>query len=145
MASETDAESSFAVVRRERRRLNERIEAFCNKEIVGRYGVRFSAVDLTDILPPEDLVDALNAVINAQLESETAVAREEADCKRRILAAERGVEVARARALAVEQEIDGIGGFLEELSDKRTLSDYVARRRTEVMTQSKTLFVRSDS
>ena len=143
--AQTDAESSFAVVRRERRRLNDRIAAFCNSEISGRYGVRFSAVDLTDILPPQDLVDALNAVINSRLESETAVAREEADCKRRILGAERGVEVAQARAEAVEHEIDGIGLFLGELADKKTLSDYVSRRKTEVMTQSKTLYIRSDS
>lgn len=144
-SAQTDAESSFAVVRRERHRLNERIEEFCNKEIAGRYGVRFNAVDLTDILPPEDLIDALNAVIQARLESETAVAREEADCKRRVLGAERGVEVARSRALAAEREIEGIAQFLGELEGKGALSEYVARRRTEVITQSKTLFVRSQS
>jgi regulator of protease activity HflC (stomatin/prohibitin superfamily) len=136
---------SYALIRRQRKQLNERIEEFCRKEIGKRYGVRFNAVDLTDILPPDELAHALNAVIQAQTEAESLYAHAEAESQQRIVAAESGVEIAKARAQATELEIETLGRFLEGLQREGTLENYVARRRAEVVSQARTLYMRSDS
>ncbi len=133
---------SYALIRRERKLLNDRIESFCRLKIDDRYGVRFNAVDLADILPPDELADALNAVIQAHSEAEGHLHRSEAECQQRILAAERGVEIATARAQAVEMEIRKLASFLEELDRRGVLDAYVARRRSEVTSESRTLFLK---
>lgn len=134
---------SYAVIRRDRKLLNKNIEEFCRTQIGKRYGVQFSAVDLTEIVPPDELADSLNAVMNAQSEADEAYHRAEADCQRRVLASERGVEIARARSQAAEEEILTLGRFLEELAAKGTLREYVRRRRAEVLSQSRALFTRT--
>lgn len=133
---------SYALIRRERKLLNERIESFCRQKIDDRYGVRFNAVDLADILPPDELADALNAVIQAKSEADARVHRAEAECQQRILAAERGVAIAAARSQAIETEIKKLASFLEELDRKGVLEAYVARRRTEVTSEARTLFLK---
>lgn len=133
---------SYALIRRERKLLNEHIEMFCREKIDDRFGVRFNAVDLADILPPDELADALNAVIQAQSEAETFLHRAEAECQQRVLAAERGVSIATARAEAIETEILRLASFLEELEKRGVLQPYVERRRAEVMSESRTLFVK---
>jgi regulator of protease activity HflC (stomatin/prohibitin superfamily) len=134
--------SSYAVIRRERHALNQRIEAFCQAQIGGRYGVRFAAVDLTDILPPDELADALNAVMQAQVEAAILYARAEGESQQRVLSASRGVEIAKARASAEEIEIEGVAGYLSELARDRTLPAYVARRRAEVLAEARTHYVK---
>lgn len=133
---------SYALIRRERNRLNEYISNFARSQIGNRYGVRFNAVDLTDILPPDELADALNAVMQAQSEAETHYFRAEADSRQRVLAAERGVSIARARAQAVHTEIVTMGHHLRELADNGSLQEYVARRREEVLSESRSRFVK---
>jgi regulator of protease activity HflC (stomatin/prohibitin superfamily) len=133
---------SYALIRRERKLLNERIQQFCHAKIDNRYGVRFVAVDLADILPPDELADALNAVMQAQSESEAALFRAEGECQQRILASERGVRIARTRANAVEIEIRGLASYLEELDSRGVLGAYVARRRSEVTSESRALFLK---
>lgn len=134
--------SSYALIRSDRRPLSLRIEEFCS-QIGKRYGVRFDAVDITDILPPDELRDALNAVMHSRADANVAYARAQADCQRRELAAVRGVEIASARSRAVEEEIDVLASHLVELERGGTLDRYVQRRRQEVLTQSRALFVRS--
>jgi regulator of protease activity HflC (stomatin/prohibitin superfamily) len=136
---------AYAQIRRERALLNTRIEEFCRTQIGRRYGVRFNAVDLTDILPPDELADALNAVINAQTEAESLYTHAEASTRQQIVAAEHGVEIAKARGLATELEINTLGDVLAGLHAEGTLADYVGRRRAEVVSQSKTLYMRSGS
>jgi len=136
-------EGSYALIRRERHELNRRIEAFCRDQVGQRYGVKFNAVDLTDILPPDELVDALNAVMNAKAEADEGFARAEADCQRQILAAESGVEIAKSRSLAAEREIRTLAMYLDELRKSKTLGFYVQRRRAEVLTQSRAYYLRS--
>jgi regulator of protease activity HflC (stomatin/prohibitin superfamily) len=143
-ASDTNV-GAYASIRRQRALLNRRIEEFCRTLIGTRYGVQFNAVDLTDVLPPDELADALNAVINAQTEAKSIYAHAEAETQQRIVAAEAGVEVAKSRGLAVEREIATLGSFLKQLEADGTLDDYVARRRAEVISQSKTLYMRSSS
>lgn len=136
---------AYAQIRRQRAQLNARIETFCQDQIGHRYGVQFNAVDLTDILPPDELAEALNAVINAQTEAESLYAHAEAETQQEVVAAERGVEIAKARGEATEREIDTLASFLEELDREGTLDEYVKRRRMEVLSQSKTLYMRSAS
>ena len=125
--------------------LNERIEAFCRLKIDDHYGVRFNAVDLADILPPDELADALNAVMQARSEANAKLHRAEAECQQRILSAQRGVGIATVRAKAVETEIRKLCSFLEELDRQNVLDAYVARRRSEVTSESRTLFLRESS
>jgi regulator of protease activity HflC (stomatin/prohibitin superfamily) len=136
---------SYALIRRERKLLNERIESFCKEQIDDRYGVHFNAVDLADILPPDELADALNAVIQSNSEAEALLFRAEGECQQRILAAERGVNIAKARSGAIEIEIRKLAGYLAELEDKGVLDSYVARRRSEVLGESRALFLKEPS
>jgi regulator of protease activity HflC (stomatin/prohibitin superfamily) len=141
-AENDDSVGSYALIRRERRELNRRIEDFCAQKIGERYGVRFHAVDLVDILPPDELAHALNAVIQARSEADAAYARAESETQQRTLAAARGVEIARARAAAVETEIETLARFLQELEDRETLPLYVARRRAEVTSEARALYLK---
>lgn len=131
---------SYAIIRRERRALNERIEKFTSKEIGSRYGVRFHAVDLTDILPPDELADALNAVISAQSIADAEYFHAEGEQQKRTLAAREGVDIARRHAHAEELEIDQLGTYLRELHERGVLHDYVERRRAEVTAESRAVF-----
>lgn len=133
---------AYALVRQERRLLNDRIQTFCDEQIADRYGVRFNAIDLADILPPDELADALNAVMQAESEADARFHRVEGECRQRIVSSERGVEIARSRSKAVEIEITKLAGYLAELDDKGVLDDYVARRRAEVTSESRALFVK---
>ncbi|BBL72863.1 SPFH domain-containing protein [Methylogaea oryzae] len=133
---------SLALVRRERRHVNAEIKDFCQKEIGDVYGVHFSAVDLVDVRPPDELDEALNGVMSARSEVEEMLARAEAACERRIIAAQRGVEVAKLKASAVEREIAGLAEAVAELDRQGTLELYINRRRAEVLSQSKLHYVR---
>ncbi|MBX3230995.1 MAG: SPFH domain-containing protein [Labilithrix sp.] len=132
---------SYALIRRERKLLNDAIKHFCEDRIDDRYGVRFVAVDLADILPPDEIADALNAVMQAQSEAEGALFRAEGGCQQQILAAERGVEIASNRAKAVEIEITRLAAFLDDLDSNGVLQDYVDRRRSEVTTEARAFFL----
>jgi regulator of protease activity HflC (stomatin/prohibitin superfamily) len=134
---------SYGMIRRHRRALNARIDDLCRREIGERYGIRFSGVDLTDIHPPEELADALNAVVHAQTEAATSLAHAQAEAQQRELAAARGVQIAKAYAEAAEREIVELARHLEDLGRRNMLGHYLERRRAEVLSQSKTLFLRS--
>lgn len=139
-SGEVQDEGSYAVLRRDRRELLERIDNFCSENLGQRYGLRATAVDLVDVLPPDELGDALNAVIQARAEAATWVARAEADARRRELAAAQGVSVAQGHAAAAETEIAELATALAELQRQGTLSDYVARRRAEVAAESRLVY-----
>lgn len=141
--SADDEGGSLAHVRSERSRVNAEIMTFCQREIGDVYGVNFGAVDLVDIRPPDELDEALNAVTSARTDAEAIYARTDADCQRRVIAAERGVEVARVKAEAVEREIAGLARALAALEQQGTLDLYVERRRAEVLSQSKLHYVRA--
>jgi len=133
---------SYALIRRERKLLNDRIESFCRDRIDNKYGVRFNAVDLADILPPDELAEALNSVVQAHSEADALLHRTEAECQQRILAAERGLNIATARSKAIEIEITKLASFLADLDSTGVLDAYVARRRSEVTSESRTLFLK---
>jgi regulator of protease activity HflC (stomatin/prohibitin superfamily) len=136
---------SYALLRRERRLLNEHIETFCRERIGGRYGVRFNAVDLVDILPPDELADALNSVMSAHAEAQTAYFRAEGESQQRVMAAERGVAIAKEHAHAAELEVLTLGHALAQLRKDQVLSSYVKRRREEVLSESRVVYVKEAS
>jgi regulator of protease activity HflC (stomatin/prohibitin superfamily) len=140
-----DSIGSYALIRRERRQLNKRIEEFCEREIGHRYGVKFQGVDLTDILPPDELSEALNAVMNAHSEAETQYFQAESACHHRVVAAREGIAISERRAQAVENEIKKLGEYLIELKRRGQLGAYVQRRRAEVLAESRTLYVKSSA
>lgn len=133
---------AFALVRRDRQLVNQRVADFARRELSDLYGIDFLAVDITDILPPDELADALNAVMSASAEADATRHRAQSECDQQVLAAERGLEIARARASAVELEIDELGRHLGSLHGTGVLPAYVARRRAEVLADARTLFVK---
>jgi regulator of protease activity HflC (stomatin/prohibitin superfamily) len=136
---------SYASIRRERRLLNQHIQEFCREQIGNRYGVRFDGVDLTDILPPEELAQSLNSVMNAQSEAQRLLTQTEAECEQRILAARKGLAIARARGRAVEDEIGTMAGLLADLQRNGTLDLYIERRRGEVLADSRISYIKRPS
>jgi regulator of protease activity HflC (stomatin/prohibitin superfamily) len=138
-----DLGGSFALVRRDRKLLNDRIADFARKEL-GDYGVAFEAVDITDIHPPDELADALNAVMSARAEAEAMRFRSQSECAQRVMAAEQGVEIARTRASAVEDEITELGRHLGALESGGVLDAYLSRRRAEVLSESRTVYLKDE-
>ena len=136
---------SYALIRSERRRLNRQIDEFVRKRIGDRYGLRFVAVDLVDLLPPDELDEALNAVLHAQSAAERDYFRAEADASRRLLAADESVAIARARAEAEAKEISIIARTLAELDRRGVLAAYVSRRRAEVLSEARLSFVKEST
>lgn len=136
---------SYAVLRSQRQKLNQRINEFCRDQIGDKYGVRFDGVDLTDILPPDELAVALNSVFNAHSEAQKLYAQTESECEQRILSAEKGLTIAKAKASAVEAEIATMGDMLEEVQLNQNLRDYVERRKAEVYGESRVSYVRRKS
>jgi regulator of protease activity HflC (stomatin/prohibitin superfamily) len=136
---------SYALIRRDRKPLDQRIEAACREQLDGRYGVRFHAVDVTDIHPPDELAEALNAVIAANTHAEERYFRAESESRQRVLSAKEGVEIATARARAAEDEVLILGGNLRTLAEKKTLGEYVRRRKAEVLSESRALFFKEES
>ena len=104
--------------------------------------MQFHAVDLTDILPPDELADALNAVMRARTEADFLYARAEAECSQRVIAATQGIAIATQRASAIEVEMTQLASFLRELHHHHTLSPYLERRRNEVLAESRTLYIK---
>ena len=135
-----DLGGSFALVRRDRKLLNDRIADFARKEL-GDYGVVFEAVDITDLHPPDELADALNAVMSARAEAEAMRFRSQSECAQQVMAAEQGVEIARTRAAAVEEEIDELGRHLGTLETAAVLEAYLSRRKAEVLSDSRTVYL----
>ncbi len=136
---------SYALIRSERRRLNHQIDEFVRRRIGDRYGLRFVAVDLVDILPPDELDEALNAVLQAQSGAERDYFRAEADASRRLLAADKSVAIAHARAEAEAREIAVLTRALAELDGRGVLTAYVTRRRAEVLSEARLSFVKESA
>ncbi len=132
---------SYALIRRERGLLSTRIADFCRARIGAEHGIEFNAVDLTDILPPDELRDALNAVMQARSSAEAHHYRAESECRQQVLEARQGVAIATARARAAADELRTLAQALTELEKKKVLGDYVRRRKAEVLAESRLLYV----
>lgn len=125
--------SAYTALRLRMNELQQRALESMQHAALAEYGIEVTSVDLLQIEPPEELVDALNAVSTAESEASSLVARTELQVQQRLLAAEQAVAIANARALATEAEIRTVGAELSTLAEQGTLRDYVARRRTEVL------------
>ncbi|MDD4975178.1 MAG: SPFH domain-containing protein [Bacteriovorax sp.] len=134
--------SSYASIRKERKILNDQLDRFCHENLQGRYGIELQSIDLIDILPPEELDQALNAVLSADVEAEAMYYRAEASCIQKKLAAKAGVEIEKSKAEAAEIEILTLGNYLLGLDEDKTLNLYIERRKKEVLYDTKNIFIR---
>lgn len=133
--------SAYTALRMRMHELQRRIQAAIEETARADHGIIVTAVDLIQIDPPEELIDALNAVITAESEANALVARTELQCQQRALSAEEAIAIARARALATEAEIRTVGGELTTLADAGVLRDYIARRRIELLGGSQRVYL----
>jgi regulator of protease activity HflC (stomatin/prohibitin superfamily) len=133
--------SAFTALRLRMNELQHRTLEAMKHPAFAEYGIEVTSVDLLQIDPPEELVDALNAVITAESEASSLVARTDLQVQQRLLAAEQAVAIAHAHALATESEIQTVGAELSSLAEQGTLRDYVARRRTEVLGGSRRVYL----
>lgn len=138
----SDSLGAYALIRRERRTLNERVTSFGKRLVGDHFGVRLEAIDVMNFEPPDELRESLNTVMQAKSEIDAALFRAEGDCQQRLLAAQKGVEIAKERARAIEVEMVAMGAALAELARNQVLDDYVARRRAEVLSESRHVYVR---
>lgn len=133
--------SAYTALRLRMNELQTRTQDALKQAALAEYGIEIISVDLLQIDPPEELVDALNAVITAESEANALVARTELQSQQRTLAAEQAVAIANARALAQEAEIRTVGDELTALADHGVLKDYVARRKIEVLGGSRRVYL----
>ncbi len=137
-------EGSYAEIRRNQSELHSQLKAkFVQSGLDQKYGVLFKAAEITEILPPADLAQALNSVQKIEAENTTLLNRFRADCEQRIAAAEHAVQIATLKGEAVETEIDILGRAVSEMQDNGVLEAYLQRRRDEVTSNSKTLYFKA--
>ncbi|HVK76612.1 MAG TPA: SPFH domain-containing protein [Kofleriaceae bacterium] len=137
--------SAYTALRLRMNELQQKTLDALRDQAAKEFGVEVIAVDYLQIDPPEELVDALNAVITAESEANEHVARAELSAQGRVLAAEHAVSIANAHALATEAEILTVGQELAMLADQGVLNDYVERRRLEVLGGSRRIFLNHNS
>ena len=133
--------SSYTALRMRVPELQQRTQQAIAKPALEEYGIIVTAVDILQLDPPEELVDALNAVITAESEAIALVARTDLQCQQRVLSAEQAIAIANAHASATESEIRTVGAELALLAERGVLRDYVARRRLEVLGGSRRVYM----
>ncbi len=138
------AGTSFELLRRERRQLFAELNHQYRAHLAEHYGIDFNAIDVSALSPPQELEDALNAVLQAQTIANSQRDQAEALSEQRLIAADNAVRVAKSNANAIRDEITILGRYLRDLLKQGTLNDYVHHRRAELLSQSKTVFVRSE-
>lgn len=140
-----DELSAYTGLRLRMNELQQRTLAAMKDAAAREYGVEVIAVDYIQVDPPEELVDALNAVVAAESEANALVARTDLTAQQRVLAAEQAVAIANGHALASEAEIRTVGEELAVLADQGVLRDYVDRRRLEVLGGSRRVYLNHQS
>lgn len=137
--------TAFSRLRRDRRELLGELDRVCERTLPDDYGIGFNAVDVSSLSPPKELEEALNAVLQAEATARMQLDQAQAACQQKVIAASEGVSVARQKSQAVHDEMTTLAGFLRELKIQGTLKDYVTHRRSEILNQARTVFVRSES
>ena len=140
-----DSLGAYALIRRERKALNSRVTDFGKRLVGDQFGVRLEAIDVMNFEPPDELREALNTVVQAKNDVDAGLFRAEGECQQRLLAAKKGVEIAQDRARAIEVEMITLGEKLGELCRNKVLDDYVSRRRAEVLSESRQVYVRGSA
>ena len=133
--------SAYTSLRVRMHELQQRIHDAMKQGTADEYGIAVASVDLLQIDPPEELVDALNAVITAELEANALVSRTELQAQLRVLSAEQAVAIEHAYALASEIQIRTVGVELVVLANQGVLRDYVGRRQDEVLGESRRIYL----
>jgi len=140
--SEKVESGTYAELRKDRKVLDKAISNRVDG-LRDRYGIEFRAVDLAEILPPADLAEALNGIQKVKAQFETLKKRVEAECERKLLSAEHGVEIARIRAEASEKEIRVLGETVGALESSGSLDAYIRRRRDESGFAARSVYMKS--
>lgn len=136
-------DGSYAEIRRNRTHLQSRLQRECSDALEAKYGISFKSAEIAEILPPADLAQALNSAQKIEAENETLLNRFQAECEQQIAQAEHGVQIATMKASATENEINLLGGAINQLNSSGILTAYVKRRRDEVTSQAKTLYLKT--
>lgn len=137
----TEELSSYTALRMRMPELQQCTQQAIAGPALEEYGIVVTSVDVLQLDPPEELVDALNAVITAESEANMLVARTDLQCQQRVLSAEQAIAIAKAHASACESEIMTVGAELGMLAERGVLRDYVARRRLEVLGNSRRVYM----
>ena len=142
---EVEVLGSYSVIRKDRKKLNQQVEFICRDQIGRSYGIQFLGVDLIDIIPPQELESALNGIQNAKTEAQTIYARAEADSRQKIFASEQGVEIAKVRAQSISMELKTLAKMVQQMIDEGNMDHYLLHRRTELLGDSKMLFMQKEN
>lgn len=140
---DTELFGSFSAIRRERKRLNDQVDWVGRDQVGSSYGIQFLGVDLMDIIPPQELESALNGIQSARTEAETLYSRAEADARQKVVAAEQGVEISKIRAESIAMELNALSRMVKKLSNDNTMDYYLAHRKTELIGDSKMVFMQT--
>ncbi len=140
--SEKSENGNYSELRRNRKKLDQSLNARAN-DLRDRYGIEFKAIDIAEILPPSDLANALNGIQKIKAEFETLLKRVEAECERKVAAAQHGVAIAKTRAQATEKEIRVLGSAISELNNWGSLDAYMKRRQDEATFASRSVYVKT--
>ena len=139
-----DLLGAYYMIRRERELLNRRVDSACTEQFAKSCGIQFSGLDLIDILPPHELESALNGIQSAKTSAATMFAKAEADSRQKILAAKENVEIERLRAESMVQELNTIVTHIEGSLKNNTIEKYLTHRRTELLGDSKFIFLQKE-
>lgn len=134
--------SSYATLINKKGILAKQIEHICKIKFSNNYGIEINGIDITDIIPPNELLNALNIVINSKSEAERLLALTEAECEQKLLSAQKGVSIAKEKAHGTEENIIKISEILNELKENNTLDQYIERRKCEVYSDAKISYIK---
>jgi regulator of protease activity HflC (stomatin/prohibitin superfamily) len=135
-------EGAYAKIRKNMPAINRDIKTTCDSMMQGHYGIELSAVDMTDVVPPQELAQALNALEKTRADVSGLYTRALADSEQKVEAARQGIEIAKLRAESVARELEITVDTLFELDTAGTLQEYLEQRRVEVYSDSKLSMVR---
>ena len=137
--------TAFTRLRRDRKDFLQQLADTCTAELSHTHGVQYRGIDVSTLSPPRELEEALNAVLEAEATARSRYDQATAECEQRTVAAREGVRVAEEKARAVEHEMTTVAEALGHLEEEHTLDDYVQHRRSEILSMSKTVYVRSEA
>ncbi len=135
--------TAYARLRRDRREFSDELSRACTATLADTYGIAFNAVDVSSLSPPKELEEALNAVLHAEAMAGVQLEQASAICQQRVVAADEGVRIAEQKSQAIYDEMATLAEYLRELKQAGTLDDYIHHRRSEILNQAKSVFVRS--
>jgi regulator of protease activity HflC (stomatin/prohibitin superfamily) len=134
----------FIQLRNQQPVLRAAFESAVKKTLEEGYGVELLGLDLVDLIPPQELANAMNSVQTARADSESMIARANALREKKLYSANKRLEVSKKEAMAAELEMVTVGLNLITLQKNGTLAEYVSRRKDEVYKLSRLSIVKQE-